>query len=294
MTKVVEEKSRGLWGDAWYRLRKDKVAMFGLFLVLLMVIIAIFAPLLAPHDPNQQYMDKGLTALGAPVGPSAFFPFGTDQNGRDVLSRLMYGARISLTIGVVVTIINALVGILVGVIAGYFGKWVDTLLMRFTDIILAFPFLLFTIALLAVLSPGMNSIIIAFVVVGWAGYARLVRGQVLTVKEMEYIQAARALGSSTPRIIFRHVLPNVIAPIIALFALGISGVIIGEATISFLGLGVQQPTASWGTMVQLGASWLNTAPWLVFFPGLALLITVVGFNLLGDGLRDALDPHLRR
>jgi len=287
-------QSRSLWGDAWYRLRKNPGAMIGLIIVVIMIVAAIMAPVIAPHDPYQQYMDKGLTNLGSPVGPSSFFPLGTDQNGRDLLSRLLYGARVSLTLGVVITTLNAFIGIFVGVIAGYFGKWVDTLMMRITDIVLAFPFLLFMIALLAVLSPGMNSIIIAFVTVGWAGYARLVRGQVLSVKETEYILASRALGSSTPRIVFQHVLPNVIAPIIALFSLGISGVIIGEATISFLGLGIQQPQASWGNMIQAGASWMNTAPWLVFYPGLALLLTTVGFNLLGDGLRDALDPHLRR
>ena len=289
-----KNKSRSLWGDAWYRLRKNPGAMIGLVIVIIMVVVALLAPMIAPHDPYQAFMDKGLTNLGSPVGPSSFFPLGTDQNGRDLLSRLLYGARVSLTLGVVITTLNAFIGILVGVVAGYFGNWVDTLMMRLTDIVLAFPFLLFMIALLAVLQPGMKSIIIAFVAVGWAGYARLVRGQVLSVKETEYILASRAIGSSTSRIVFQHVLPNVIAPIIALFSLGISGVIIGEATISFLGLGIQQPQASWGNMIQSGASWMNTAPWLVFYPGLALLLTTVGFNLLGDGLRDALDPHLRR
>ncbi|MDA8443258.1 MAG: ABC transporter permease [Peptococcaceae bacterium] len=289
-----EDKSIGLWGDAWRRLRKNPSAMAGLIIVVLILLIAIFAPFISPHDPNHQYMNRGLTAMGSPVGPSAFFPLGTDQNGRDMLSRLFYGARVSLTIGLVASFFNALVGIIVGLTAGYFGKWVDAIMMRFTDIVLAFPFLLFMIALLAVLSPGMTSIILAFVVVGWANFARLVRGQVLMVKEMEYIQAARALGSSTPRIIFRHVLPNVIAPIIALFALVVSGNIILEATVSFLGLGIQQPTPAWGSMIEVGATWMNSAPWLVIYPGLMLLITVMGFNLLGDGLRDALDPHLRR
>lgn len=289
-----EKKSVGLWGDAWQRLRKNPVAMAGLVIVVLMTLVAILAPVIAPHDPNHQYMNRGLTSMGAPVGPSSFFPMGTDQNGRDLLSRMIWGARISLTLGVVINSLNAVIGILFGIIAGYFGKFIDTLIMRLTDIVLAFPFLLLMIALLAVLSPGMESIIIAFVLVGWAQYARLVRGQVLSVKEMEYVQAARAVGVPTPRIIFQHILPNVIAPIIALFALGVSWAIMGEATVSFLGLGIQAPTASWGTMIETGAVWMNSAPWLVIYPGIILLITVLGFNLLGDGLRDALDPHLRR
>ena len=288
-----DKKSLGLWGDAWRRLRKNPAAMVGLIIVVTMVLIALFAPIISPHDPNHQYMNRGLSAMGGFVGPSMFFPLGTDQNGRDLLSRMIWGARISLMLGVVINSLNALFGIFLGITSGYFGRWIDAFIMRMTDIVLAFPFLLLMIALLAVLSPGMQSIIIAFVLVGWAQYARLVRGQVLAVKEMEYVQAARALGASTPRIIFQHILPNVIAPIIALFALGISWTIMGEATVSFLGLSIQQPTASWGTMIEAGATWISSAPWLVIYPGLLLLITVLGFNLFGDGLRDALDPHLR-
>jgi ABC-type dipeptide/oligopeptide/nickel transport system permease subunit len=288
-----EKKSLGLWGDAWRRMRKNPAAMLGMVIVIVMIFIAVAAPIISPHDPNHQYMNRGLSAMGGPVGPSSFFPLGTDQNGRDLLSRMIWGARISLMLGVVINTLNAIIGILVGIVSGYFGKFIDALIMRLTDIVLAFPFLLLMIALLAVLSPGIKSIIIAFVIVGWAPYARLVRGQVLAVKEMEYVQAVRALGASTGRIIFQHIMPNVIAPIIALFAIGISNTIMGEATVSFLGLGVQPPTASWGTMIETGATWISSAPWLVIYPGLLLLITVLGFNLFGDGLRDALDPHLR-
>lgn len=262
----------------------------GGFIVLFLVLVAVFAPLIATHDPTYGY-DNGLSNIGTPLGPSHEFIWGTDDVGRDIFSRVVYGARVSLIVGVVATLISLVIGVVVGLVAGFFGKWVDYVLMRLTDVILAFPFLLFTMALVAVLKPDLKNVLIAIGVTGWGTMARVVRGSVLSVKEFEYVQAERALGASGIRIMFRVILPNIIGPIIVLTTLNIGFAILTEAGLSFLGIGVQPPTPSWGNMIQDGMGIYQLAPWTLYFPGFALLLSVLGFNMLGDGLRDMLDPH---
>ena len=271
-------------------LRRDGRAWFGVAVILLMVVAAIAAPLLARHDPASIDLTNQLQ------GPSANHWMGTDIQGRDVWARLIYGARISLAVGLLSQGIALALGLLLGLIAGYYGKWVDEVVMRLADITLAFPTLLLLIALVAALQPSLPVVFLTIGLVGWAGMARLVRGQVLVVRELEYVQAQRALGARDHRIIARHVLPAVIAPVVIACTLGVAGAIMAEASLSFLGLGVQPPTPSWGAMIADGRdlSQLRNSPWTSLFPGLAIGLTVLGFNLLGDALRDALDPRTKR
>ena len=271
-------------------MRRDGRAWFGVAVILLMVIAAIAAPLLARHDPASIDLTNQLQ------GPSANHWMGTDIQGRDVWARLIYGARISLAVGLLSQGIALALGLLLGLIAGYYGKWVDEVVMRLADITLAFPTLLLLIALVAALQPSLPVVFLTIGLVGWAGMARLVRGQVLVVRELEYVQAQRALGARDHRIIARHVLPAVIAPVVIACTLGVAGAIMAEASLSFLGLGVQPPTPSWGAMIADGRdlSQLRNSPWTSLFPGLAIGLTVLGFNLLGDALRDALDPRAKR
>lgn len=275
----------------WRSVRTYPMLYVGGLIVLLLVIAAVFAPVLAPHNPDTQFQDIGLNADGTPVGPNATFPFGTDSVGRDVLSRLLYGARVSLIVGIVSTLINLLLGVVIGLISGYFGGWVDNVLMRITDVILAFPVLLLSMALVAVVGPSLWTVLWVIGVVGWGTMARVVRGQVLALKEFEYVQAERALGASHGRIMFRVILPNLMGPVIVLSTLNVGANILTEAGLSFLGIGIQPPTPSWGNMIQEGIQTYTFAPWTMWFPGLALVLAVLGFNLLGDGLRDILDPH---
>jgi peptide/nickel transport system permease protein len=260
----------------------------GLILTVVLVLVAVAAPLLAPFDPSAQDTARRLEA------PSKSHPLGLDDLGRDVLSRILFGARISLRVGFSVVILASLVGITLGAMAGYFGGWTDTIIMRLTDILLAFPGILLAIALVAVLGPSINNVILALAVIGWVGYARLVRGQVLKVREMEFVTAAKALGARSPRVIVRHVLPNVINPVIVMATLGLAGAILSEAALSFLGLGVQPPTPSWGAMLTAGRRYLGLANHLAIFPGAAIMLAVMGLNFLGDGLIDALDPKYRK
>lgn len=271
-------------------LRRDARAWFGVLVVLLMVVAAIAAPLIARHDPTAIDLTNQLQ------GPSPTHWMGTDIQGRDVWARLVYGARISLSVGVVSQGIALALGLVLGLIAGYYGRWVDELVMRLADVTLAFPTLLLLIALVAALQPSLTVVFLTIGLVGWAGMARLVRGQVLVVRELEYVQAMRALGARNARIISRHVLPAVIAPVLIAATLGVAAAIMAEAALSFLGLGVQPPTPSWGAMIADGRdlSQLRGAPWTSLFPGLAIGLTVLGFNLLGDALRDALDPRAKR
>ena len=270
------------------RLLKNFAFTTGLLLTVTVVFVALAAPLLAPYDPNVQDTSRRLEP------PSRQHVLGMDDLGRDVLSRILWGARVSLRVGFSVVIIASLIGITLGAISGYFGGWSDTIIMRITDILLAFPGILLAIAMVAVLGPSLNNVVIALATIGWVGYARLVRGQVLKVREMEYVTAARALGAKSPRVIIRHVLPNVMNPVIVMATLGLAGAILSEAALSFLGLGVQPPTPSWGAMLTSGRRYLGLANHLAIYPGIAIMAAVMGLNFLGDGLIDALDPKYRK
>jgi peptide/nickel transport system permease protein len=270
------------------RLMKNFAFAAGLLLTLLLVLAALAAPLLAPHDPNAQDTIRRLEP------PSKDHPLGLDDLGRDVMSRIVFGARVSLRVGFSVVVLASLIGVTLGAIAGYFGGTIDLLVMRLCDILLAFPGILLAIALVAVLGPSLNNVVLALATIGWVGYARLVRGQVLKVREMEFVTAARALGAKAPRVIALHVLPNVVNPVIVMATLGLAGAILSEASLSFLGLGVQPPTPSWGAMLTSGRRYLGLANHLAIFPGAAIMLAVMGLNFLGDGLIDALDPKYRK
>ena len=272
------------------QLRRDTRAWIGGVVILVLVLSAIAAPLLARYNPLTIDLVRQLEA------PSASHWLGTDTQGRDVWSRLLYGARISLTVGIISQGIALALGLVLGLVAGYFGKWVDELVMRLADVTLAFPTLLLLIAMVAALQPSLTVVFLTIGLVGWAGMARLVRGQVLVVRQLEYVQASRALGARDGRIISRHVLPGVVAPVVIAATLGVAGAIMAESSLSFLGLGVQPPTPSWGSMIADGRDLyqLRHSPWTSVFPGLAIGAAVLGFNLLGDALRDALDPRFLR
>jgi peptide/nickel transport system permease protein len=270
------------------RLLKNFAFTLGFILTMLLVLSALAAPWIAPHDPNVQDTSRRLEA------PSDAHPLGLDDLGRDVLSRIVYGSRVSLRVGFSVVLLASLIGVTLGAIAGYFGGWADLLVMRLCDILLSFPGILLAIALVAVLGPSLNNVILALVVTAWVGYARLVRGQVLKVREMEFVTAAKALGAKSPRVIVLHVLPNIMNPVIVMATLGLGGVILSEAALSFLGLGVQPPTPSWGSMLTAGRRYLGLANHLAIFPGAAIMLAVMGLNFLGDGLIDALDPKYRK
>jgi peptide/nickel transport system permease protein len=260
----------------------------GALITIALVIVALAAPLIAPHDPNWQETSRRLEK------PSKQHLLGLDDLGRDVFSRVVYGARVSLRVGFSVVLLTSTVGIFLGAVSGYFGGKVDTLIMRLSDMLLAFPGILLAIALVAVLGPSLNNVVLALSVIGWVGYARLVRGQILKVRQMEFVTAAEALGARSPRIIFRHLLPNVLSPVIVMATLGLAGAILAEAALSFLGLGVQPPTPSWGAMLTTGRQYLGLANHLAIYPGIAIMLAVMGLNFLGDGLIDALDPKYRK
>lgn len=275
--------------SAQSRLRADRRAWFGVGVVSLFVLTAIFAPVLASFDPI--HIDLNATLRS----PSLTHWLGTDAQGRDVWARLIYGTRVSLLVGLASQGLSLSLGIVLGLLSGYRGRWTDDFIMRLADVTLAFPSLLLLIAMAAAFEPSLTVVCVVIGVVGWAGMARLVRGQVLVVRELEYVQAMRALGARDRRILTRHVLPNIIAPVVIAATLGIAGAIMAEAALSFLGLGVQPPTPSWGSMIADGRdlSQLRNAPWTSLSPGLAIGFAVLGFNLLGDALRDALDPRER-
>jgi peptide/nickel transport system permease protein len=258
----------------------------GLAIVLVAILAAAVGPVLSPYDPTSQELSRRLER------PSVSHPFGLDELGRDILSRLLSGARISLLVGLTVVSVSSVVGMLLGSIAGYFGGVVDDVISRAVDVLMAFPGILLAIALVAVLGPSLTNVVIALSVIGWVGYARLVRSQALRAREFEFVQAARALGAGSPRIVLGHILPTALPAVVVQATLGMAGAIIAEASLSFLGLGVQPPTPSWGTMLDAGRSHLFDAPHLTIFPGLAIASLVLGFNFLGDGLRDRVDPKL--
>ncbi len=263
------------------------LTVIGLVLIVFFAACAILAPVLAPMDPTDQVLSLRLSP------PSSAHWLGMDQLGRDVLSRLLYGARISLTVGLVVVASAGIFGTLVGLLAGYAGGTTDEVLMRLTDIFFAFPPLILAMSIAGALGPNLNNAMIAIAVVTWPVYARLVRGQVLSLRQREFIQAARAIGASTPRILFRHLFPNTLAPILVQASFDLGGAILAAAGLSFIGFGARPPTPEWGVMISEGSKFFSTQPWLSVFPGLAILLTVTAFNLIGDGLRDTLDPRLR-
>ena len=270
------------------RFRRDRWFQAGVGLVALVVLAGLLAPWLAPFDPI-----TGDLRTAYLLGPGGRYLLGTDAQGRDVLSRVLYGARLSLSVGLISQAVAATLGVTLGLLSGYYGRWVDALVMRLADVTLAFPTLLLLIAVAAAVSPSLPMVFVVIGAVGWAGMARLVRSQVLVLKGSEYVLAARALGAPDQRVLLRHLLPNVRNQVIIAATLGIAGAIMAEAALSFVGLGAQPPTPSWGAMVADGRDLLRVAPWVSFAPGLAIGLAVLGFNLVGDGLREALDPRRR-
>jgi ABC-type dipeptide/oligopeptide/nickel transport system permease subunit len=290
-------EGRSPWQLAWERLRRDRAAMIALGVIVVIILVAVFAPLFATitgHGVYHQYRDTGLSPDGLPVSPNHHFLLGTDDLGRDVLVRIAYGARISLFVGVVATMATVTVGTILGLAAGYLGGVVDTLVARLVDVVLSIPYLLFAIALAARFRANLTIVIIVIALFGWASVARIVRGQVLSIREKEYIEASRSIGAGTLRIMFVDILPNVMAQVIVLATLLVPVSIVFEAGLSFLGVGVQPPTADWGQMIAEAQNVYQQAWWFLVFPGVALLITTVAFNIFGDGVRDALDPRVER
>jgi peptide/nickel transport system permease protein len=274
------------------KLVENKSAVFGLLMVLAVVFSALLAPLISPHDPILQDVEK---RLFPPIGQEGANPahlLGTDHLGRDIVSRLIYGARISIIVSVSAVAISAFLGTLIGLLSGFYGGKVDNIFMRIADVQLAFPFILLAIAIIAVLGPNLQNIIIVMGITGWVIYARVVRAEILSLREKEYILAVRALGGSNRRIIFMHLFPNVIPPVIVIVTLEMARMIIMEAALSFLGLGIQPPTPTWGGMLADGRVYLSTSWWLATFPGFVIMLVVLGINLLGNWLRDILDPRL--
>lgn len=270
------------------KLLRNKSALIGSIIILAVIVSAIFAPLLSPYDPYEMDITKRLKP------PSSENPLGTDQFGRDLLSRIIYGSRVSLQVGVVAVGFSVFIGVFMGLISGYYGGWVDKIVSMITDIFLAFPMILLAIAFVAALGPSIRNVMLALGLTYWTNYARVVRSSVLALKEEEFVLAAKTTGASDFRIIFKYILPNSFAPIIVMATLGLGTAIITESTLSFLGLGIQPPKASWGNTLSFGLKFLRDAPHLSTFPGIAIMITVLGFNLLGNGLRDVTDPKLSR
>lgn len=289
-TSVKQPSKKPLMKRIWKSMRQFPMLYLGGLIVLALIVCAFFAPIIA-HYPYAKVFQDGISSEGTPVAPNHQFIWGTDEVGRDVYSRVIYGSRVSLTVGFFAMIISLVIGTTLGLLAGYFGGIVDLIVMRFTDTVLAFPFLLFTMALVAILSPSEKNVLIAIGVLSWGTMARVVRGEVLSVREFEYVQAERAIGASTVRILFRVILPNILGPVLVLAALSVGFNIILEAGLSYLGIGIQQPVPSWGNMINEGLQNYQFAPWMMWAPGIALVIAVLGFNLLGDGLRDVLDPQ---
>ncbi|GAB4569884.1 MAG: ABC transporter permease [Anaerolineae bacterium] len=276
-------RARSEWARVARAFVRHRIGLLGLVIVLCFALAALFAPWLAPHDPIEQHI-----ATGRLLPPSADHWLGTDELGRDILSRLIYGARISMRIGLIAEGVALAIGIVLGSLAGYLGGWVDQLIMRLTDIFFAIPSLLFLIVIVSIFGSGATTIFLALGLISWPTEARVMRSEILRLREQEFVTAARAVGVPTWRLIGRHLLPNALAPMIVIGTLGVAGAILSEATLSFLGLGIQQPIPSWGTMVNQGQDYIFTAWWYSVFPGLTIMLAVLGFNFLGDALRDAL------
>lgn len=286
-TKTEPRKGRSQWQEAWRRLRRNKSAMVGLALIGILFFVAIFADYVAPEGPDDQKLAEAFTS------PSSQYPLGTDNLGRCVLSRIIYGSRASIQVGFVAIGISMVIGASLGALAGYFSKNIDNLIMRFVDVILAVPPILLAIAIVSALGASLTNLFIAVGIGYIPSFARVVRGSVLSIKEEEFVEAARAVGSSHIHIIIKHIIPNSLAPIIVQATLGVATAILSAAGLSFIGLGAQPPTPEWGRMLSTGLRFIRDAPWIATFPGLAIAFTILGLNLFGDGLRDALDPRLK-
>ncbi len=278
-----------LWRDMVRRFRKNKLAVVGLIVLCLVITVCVAAPVFTPYDP---VLDMDLSKRLLPPGSKGHI-FGTDDYGRDILARLLYGGRVSLLTGLLVSMISMVVGVSIGCVAGYFGGWLDSVLMRAVDIVMSFPSMVLAIAIMAALGPSQRNIVITLVLVGWAGFARITRAQILFLKETDYIEAARASGLGDGRIILNHLIPNALGPIIVTATLNIGGAIMSAASLNFLGLGVDVAQAEWGVMLNQAKNYMLIAPYLSLFPGLAIAITVLCMNWIGDGLRDVLDPRMR-
>ncbi|WP_066290589.1 ABC transporter permease [Bacillus sp. FJAT-29937] len=283
-----EEKLIPPWKEAWLSFCKNRLALVGLGIVIFFIILAIIAPYIAPYSFRDQVIAERMQA------PSSQHWFGTDDFGRDIFSRVLYGARISLWVGFFSVLGSVFFGTILGIIAGYYGRWVDAIISRIFDIMLAFPSILLAIAVVAILGPSLQNALIAIAVINIPNFGRLVRSKVLSVKQDEYIMAARAVGMKDTRILFRHILPNSISPVIVQATLAIATAIIEAAALGFLGMGALAPTPEWGKMLADSKNYITQAPWTLIFPGLAIMLTVLGFNLMGDGLRDALDPKMKQ
>ncbi len=305
--EAVRTASRGRRTSMWRTLRRARLGLVGVVVLLVIAVSAIAAPLLAPHDPYQgslavsrqcpafttcPNLGGSFARTGATTG-TLEYALGTDPNGRDVLSRIIYAAQISLLVGFTAVVIGGTVGVVAGLVSGYYGGALDSIIMRIADVQLAFPFILLAIAIVAVLGGGLVNVIIVLGIGSWVPYARIVRGQVLSAKGQEYVLAARTIGAQDVPILFRHILPNVVTPAIIVATFGVAAAIIGEATLSFLGVGIQPPTPTWGNMLADGRAYVSSAWWLATFPGLAIMLTVLSINVIGDWLRDYLDPRLR-
>lgn len=286
--QVSKKKKRGLLADVFFRLRKSPLAMFGLAVILLLIFVALFADMLAPYSYSKQNLSHMFET------PSQQHLLGTDEFGRDILSRLIFGARISLQVGFIAVGIALIVGGMLGAMAGYYGGWIDNGIMRVMDVLLSIPQTLLAIAIAAALGPGLFNLMIAVGISAVPNYARIVRSSVLSIREMEFIEAARAVGSSDLRIILKHIIPNSMAPIIVQSTLGVASAILNAAGLSFIGLGIQPPYPEWGAMLSGGRQYIRDYPHLTLYPGLAIMFTILALNFLGDGLRDALDPKLKR
>ena len=288
-TQLISETARrSEWSQAWRRFRANRIAVGGLIAIILLTMLAIFAPLFSPYDPINDVF-RGMRG----VGPTAAHPFGYDHLGRDLLSRVIFGTRVALLVGLIATGISVTIGVVMGAVAGYFGNRSDTLISRVIDTLMAFPIIALLLVLASVLGPSLNTTIIVIGVTGWARFARVVRADVMSLKATDFVTAARAVGVRDWRIIWRHLLPNVMGPVIVLATLGIGGIIILESALSFLGLGIRPPDPSWGRTLADGRDSILRFPHISFFPGLMIVITVLAFNFLGDGLRDAMDPRER-
>lgn len=281
------ERAAGPWREGWRSFKKSKISLVGAGIVLFFILLAIFGSMIAPEGMNEQNLSNRLLA------PSSEHWFGTDDFGRDIFSRVIHGASISLKVGFFSVILSVIIGSFLGIIAGYYGRWIDTIISRIFDILLAFPSILLAIAIVAVLGPSLQNALLAIAIINVPNFGRLIRSKVLSVKEEEYIVAAKAIGMRDSRILFSHILPNSMTPIIVQGTLAIATAIIEAAALGFLGLGAQAPAPEWGKMLADSRIYLIKAPWTMIFPGLAIMLTVLGFNLMGDGLRDALDPKMK-